>query len=85
MVAELNWRDKLADTIGLMKTRGEWTDARAAGETDLSHKDWYDQKYGGKSAKTQEPPEKTEDEARKQIKAGYDKVAMKRHGLIGRA
>lgn len=65
----------MADTAGLLKTRGEWTDAVTNGETTLSHKDWYEQKYGGKSAKS---PEMTEEEAQKQIKAGYDKVASKR-------
>lgn len=70
----------MADTMGLMKTRGEWTDAAAAGETTLSHKDWYDQKYGGKAAQGEE---QSADEAKKQVKAGYDKIASKRHSLIG--
>jgi len=38
----------MADTMGLMKTRKEWTDAVAAGETDLPHAEWYNQKYGPK-------------------------------------
>lgn len=65
----------MADTVGLMETRGEWTDARAAGETELSHRDWYDQKYGSKAQKS---AEQSEDENKKQVRAGYDKVASKR-------
>lgn len=34
----------MADTIGLLKTRGEWTDAVANGETTLTHAEWYKQK-----------------------------------------
>lgn len=35
---------KMADTRGLMATRGEWTDAVTAGETDLTHAEWYRKK-----------------------------------------
>lgn len=35
----------MADTLGLMKTRKEWTEAVANGETDLPHSQWYEQKY----------------------------------------
>lgn len=31
----------MADTRGLLETRGEWTDAYEAGETNLSHAEWY--------------------------------------------
>ena len=31
----------MADTRGLMETRGEWTDAVTAGETDMTHAEWY--------------------------------------------
>lgn len=58
----------MADTAGLLKTRGEWTDAVAAGETTLPHKDWYEQKYGAKKA---------EEEA-KAIEAGYKKADLAR-------
>lgn len=34
----------MADTVGLLKTRGEWTDAVTAGETDLTHAEWYRKK-----------------------------------------
>lgn len=32
------------DTYGLMKTRGEWTNAVESGETSLTHAEWYKQK-----------------------------------------
>lgn len=34
----------MADTIGLMKTRGEWMAAVENGETNLTHAEWYKQK-----------------------------------------
>jgi hypothetical protein len=34
----------MGDTHGMMKTRGEWTDAVTAGETDLTHAEWYRKK-----------------------------------------
>lgn len=34
----------MADTQGLMKTRGEWTEAVTAGETNLTHAEWYRKK-----------------------------------------
>lgn len=40
----------MADTVGLLKTRDEWTSAQINGETKLSHKEWYEQKYGPKSS-----------------------------------
>lgn len=33
----------MGDTVGLLKSRGAWTDAVAAGETQLTHKEWYEQ------------------------------------------
>lgn len=34
----------MADTMGLMKTRGEWTSAVENGETTLTHAEWYKKK-----------------------------------------
>jgi hypothetical protein len=34
----------MADTSGLLETRREWSEAIASGDTDLTHKDWYEQK-----------------------------------------
>lgn len=34
----------MADTKGLLQTRGEWTDAITVGETDLTHAEWYRKK-----------------------------------------
>ena len=34
----------MADTYGLMKTRKEWTEAVANGETALTHEEWYKKK-----------------------------------------
>lgn len=34
----------MADTYGLAKTRGEWSEAVANGETNLTHAEWYKKK-----------------------------------------
>lgn len=34
----------MADTFGLMKTRAEWSEAVANGDTNLTHSEWYKQK-----------------------------------------
>jgi len=60
----------MADTVGLLKTRGEWINAVESGETTLTHKDWYDQKYSNQTKQTDE-------EKAKQVKSAYDKVASK--------
>jgi hypothetical protein len=46
----------MADTKGLMKTRGEYTDAVTEGKTDKSHKDWYEESYGAKTTAPNETP-----------------------------
>lgn len=33
----------MADTEGLLASRQKWLDEIAAGNTDLPHKDWYEQ------------------------------------------
>lgn len=34
----------MADTYGLMKTRKEYNEALVSGDTQLSHKDWYEER-----------------------------------------
>jgi len=36
----------MADTIGLLQTRDEYTNAVVEGKTDKSHKDWYEETRG---------------------------------------
>lgn len=43
----------MADTYGLMKTRGEWTNAIENGETTLTHAEWYEKKMAEENAKKQ--------------------------------
>ena len=44
----------MADTKGLLQTRGEYIDAVTEGKTDKSHKDWYEEKQ--KTAQAEETP-----------------------------
>lgn len=60
----------MADTKGLLATRGAYLAAVENGETDLDHKAWYEQ------MKQQQNVADTE--AAKSIKAGYDRVASKK-------
>jgi len=44
----------MADTYGLMKTRKEWTEAVAAGDTSLTHAEWYKKKRLEEQAKARQ-------------------------------
>lgn len=43
----------MADTFGLMKTRNQYNEAVASGDTQKSHKDWYEEQMKAKKKKAQ--------------------------------
>ena len=46
----------MADTSGLLRTRGEYMKAVEEGETSKSHRDWYEERSRAQPAPAEETP-----------------------------